>query len=105
MFQRRATRNGRRSHPSQPLNRADDRCCRPRRREGRVWAEPRSSPACSEWSVPGRILGVVSTLVLPPWVVPPLHAVEECDRVARRSMELPRYRATRRDFGVAAALV
>jgi hypothetical protein len=47
----------------------------------------------------------VSTLVLPPWVVPPLHAVEECDCVARRSMELPRYRATSRDFGVAAALV
>ena len=59
----------------------------------------------SEWSVPGRILGLVSTLVLPPWVVPPLHAVEECDSVARRSMELPRYRAASRDFGVAAALV
>ncbi|WP_214371072.1 hypothetical protein [Pseudonocardia sp. H11422] len=45
------------------------------------------------------------TLVLPTWVVPPLHAVEECDRVARRSLELPRYRATSRDSGVAAALV
>lgn len=47
----------------------------------------------------------MSTLVLPPWVVPPVHAVEECERVARRSLELPRYRATSRDSGVAAALV
>jgi hypothetical protein len=55
--------------------------------------------------VPRRILGLVFTLVLPRWVVPPVHAVEECDRVARRSLELPRYRATSRDSGVAAALV
>ena len=60
---------------------------------------------CSGVSGLNRILGLVSTLVLPPWVVPPLHAVEECDRVARRSLELPRYRATSRDSGVAAALV
>ena len=60
---------------------------------------------CSEWSVPAHILGLVFTLVMPPWVMPPVHAVEECARVARRSMELPRYRATSRDSGVAAALV
>jgi hypothetical protein len=52
-----------------------------------------------------RILGLVFTLLLPRWVAPPVHAVEECDRVARRSLELPRYRAISRDSGVAAALV
>ncbi|MDN5851251.1 MAG: hypothetical protein L0K86_00130 [Actinomycetia bacterium] len=47
----------------------------------------------------------MSTLDLPSWVVPPLHAVQECDRVARRSLDLPPFRATSRDVGVASALV
>ena len=95
----------RRSPLSHPPHRTVDLGRPPRWREGRVWAEPRGCSACSEWSVLARILGLVFTLVLPRWVVPPVHAVQECDRVARRSMELPRYRATSRDSGVAAALV
>jgi hypothetical protein len=52
------------------------------------------------------ILGCVSAhLRLPAWVVPPLHAVEECARVVDRRLELGQYRATRRDVGVSAALV
>src|SRR5690348_4584043 len=52
-----------------------------------------------------RILRCVSAcLRLPAWVVPPLHAVEECARLADRRLELGPYRATRRDVGVSAAL-
>ncbi len=60
---------------------------------------------CSESSVCGRILGRVSTLVLPSWVVPEFDAVRECERVALRLLEHQPYGATTRDSGVASALV
>ena len=66
------------------------------------------SPATEPWFLSGLvlILGCVSAcLRLPAWVVPPLHAVEECARVVDRRLELGPYRATRRDVGVSAALV
>jgi hypothetical protein len=48
---------------------------------------------------------VVSTLVLPSWVVPGVGAVRECERVSRRVLDLRPHGATTRDAGVAAALV
>jgi len=57
-------------------------------------------------SVWARILGSVSAGVrLPAWVVPDADAVQECERVACRLIEHQPYGATRRDAGVASALV
>lgn len=47
---------------------------------------------------------VVSTLVLPSWVVPEFDAVMECERVARRRLGLGPRAVTARDSGVTAAL-
>ena len=60
---------------------------------------------CSESSVSGRILGCMSKLVLPSWVVPAIDAERECERVSVRLLGHQPYGATTRDFGVAAALV
>jgi len=60
---------------------------------------------CSKSSVSSRILGIVSTLVLPSWVVSTIDAVTECERVCHRRLALGPYRTTTRDVGVSAALV
>ncbi|MGD9525309.1 hypothetical protein [Pseudonocardia sp.] len=46
-----------------------------------------------------------SLVLLPSWVVPADDAVWECERVAQRLIGLGPYSSTRRDAGVAAALV
>lgn len=49
-----------------------------------------------------RILGAVSALVLPSWVVPTIDDVRECERVCERRAELG---SDQRDLGVLAAVV
>ena len=72
-------------------------------REGRSGRSPGSS--CFR-IVRGRShTRVVSTLVLPSWVVPDVDSVRECERVSLRRLRLGPRAMTTRDGGVAAALV